>query len=144
MFIAVGEGGSVIKSKDGINWEEQVISNNNLKSVIFIDFFNSYYIVDVLGNIYSSIDGINWILQDTITILALNGITYSEKQNLVVIVGDIILNSEFLTIENQIQKLSVDSDMTFMIDIGKNQLRLTKSAGYLSVKVSYRQKYIGV
>ena len=144
IFIAVGEGGSVIKSKDGINWEEQVISNNNLKSVIFIDFFNSYYIVDVLGNIYSSIDGINWILQDTITILALNGITYSEKQNLVVIVGNIILNSVFLTIENQIQKLSVDSDMTFMIDIGKNQLRLTKSSGYLSAKVSYRQKYIGV
>jgi hypothetical protein len=54
------------------------------------------------------------------------------------------LNIEYNPKENIISTLSSDSDMTLVLEIGSNELLITKESGNLSGKVIYRQKYLGV
>lgn len=46
--------------------------------------------------------------------------------------------------DNEISKLSSDTDMTFYLKTGINKIRIQKEDGNFSCRISYRQKYIGV
>jgi hypothetical protein len=99
-----------------------------------------------LGTILTSSDGITWSARTSGTSSILKSMTYSETLGLFVTVGDTgtILNSYFSLTENQIQNISEDSDANLKIEIGENKFRLNKTSGSFRVRISYRQKYIGV
>ena len=98
------------------------------------------------GIILTSPDGINWITQTSDVLIHLYNATYSENLDLFVVVGQsgIILKSDFTLAENLISKLTPDSDMTLNLEIGKNEILLSKSSGNLNGRIKFRQKYIGV
>ena len=55
-----------------------------------------------------------------------------------------ILKSDFALAENLISKLTPDSDMTLGLQVGSNEILLSKSSGNLNGRIIFRQKYIGV
>jgi hypothetical protein len=67
-------------------------------------------------------------------------------QNRFVIVGNTgtILYTNYFLKENQIQNISNDSDMNMNLGLGDNQFRINKDDGNMVIKITYRQKYIGV
>ena len=59
-LVAVGEGRQIVRSPDGINWEN-VGSKNVFERLIQIRFLNGFFIaVGTRGHIYVSDDGENW------------------------------------------------------------------------------------
>jgi hypothetical protein len=54
------------------------------------------------------------------------------------------LKSDFAFAENLISTLTPDSDMTLSLEVGMNEILISKSAGNLNGRIKYRQKYIGV
>ena len=53
-------------------------------------------------------------------------------------------NTYFSEQENQIQNISPDSNMNLNLLVGENKFRLLRNSGDFSVRIRYRQKYIGV
>ena len=45
---------------------------------------------------------------------------------------------------NLISTLTPNSDMTLGLQVGENEILLSKSSGNLSGRIKFRQKYIGV
>ena len=45
---------------------------------------------------------------------------------------------------NEISRITADSDMGFSLGVGLNTLDISKTTGSMSCKLTYRQKYIGV
>jgi hypothetical protein len=43
-----------------------------------------------------------------------------------------------------IQNISMDSDLNMNLGIGENKFRMNRDEGNMIVKITYRQKYIGV
>ena len=105
-----------------------------------------FVIVGYSGTILTSTDGISWtsVISGVSTIL--NSITCSESLGLFVVVGNstTILKSDFTLAENLISTLTPDSDMTLGLQVGKNEILLSKSSGNLNGRIKFRQKYIGV
>ena len=105
MFVAVGTGGKIYISTDGINWSTHTISiNANLSCITYskkLGLFVSLGYVLRYGNttVYSfiSTDGISWTNEIINTTDELSYITYSEKQELFVAVG--ISNRVFTSID---------------------------------------------
>ena len=105
-----------------------------------------FVVVGQSGRILTSSNGINWTSQTSGISTNLNSITYSSELGLFVVVGasGTILISDFTTKENLISTLTSDSDMTLSLEVGKNELLLSKTEGNLNGKIIFRQKYIGV
>jgi hypothetical protein len=55
-----------------------------------------------------------------------------------------ILISDFTQKENLIASLTSDSDMTLGLEVGTNELLISRDSGNLNTRIVYRQKYIGV
>jgi hypothetical protein len=103
-----------------------------------------------VNGIMASSDGVNWIdiTQSLGTIEILNGICYSSDLSKFVIVGGssnvgVFVNSYFSEVENLISELTPNSDMTFNLEVGENQI-LISAKGRLNGRISFRNKYIGV
>ena len=146
LFVAVGNE-VIITSSDGINWTEQTSPKYQfLNSVTYSEDLNLFVAVGQGGTIITSSDGINWTVQTSPTYQILRSVTYSEKLSLFVAVGlnGTIVNSYFSEQENQIQNISPDSNMNLNLLVGENKFRLLRNSGDFSVRIRYRQKYIGV
>ena len=143
LFIAVGDSGTILTSPDGITWTARGTETNNLNRVVYLELYGSIIIVGNSGTILTSIDGTNWAKLESDIAVNLNGI---EMGNNLVAVGGVvtIITSKNEDVENAISKITLDSDIGFNLEIGRNRLRINKTAGEMNARIKYRQKYIGV
>lgn len=82
-FVAVGTGGIILSSQDGINWESASISSDYFNGITFAD--NKYVVVGNSGAVYTSSNASNWISQVSGTAQELFEVAYGN--NLFVSVG---------------------------------------------------------
>ena len=147
LFVAVGESGRILTSSDGINWTNTTSGVSiNLYSVTYSESLGLFVAVGGNGTILTSSDGINWTSTTSGVSTNLQSVTYSESLGLFVAVGGnaTILKSDFTLAENLISKLTSDSNMMLNLEVGKNEILLSKSSGNLNGRIIFRQKYIGV
>ena len=164
------EGGSMGTNYKGLKYQEGFIycvnsidGNRTIwfgNNMISLPNYQSRQLLDVIyskqrNQIIATVDNgeVAICVKDKATVYKtginepLFGITYSKKYDCYVVVGEdgTIIASKDIKIENMIQHLSPDSDMTFNLQIGENKLRLQRLGnGYLQCRIKYRQKYIGV
>ena len=147
LFVAVGQNGIILTSSDGINWSSILSGvSTTLQSVTYSESLGLFVIVGNSGTILTSSDGINWTSRTSGVSTILYSVTYLESLGLFVIVGqsEIILKSSFTLAENLISTLTPDSDMRLNLEVGKNEILLSKFSGNLNGRIIFRQKYIGV
>jgi hypothetical protein len=77
---------------------------------------------------------------------ALQDVTYSDSLGIFVAVGlsGTILYSETLPDNNIIDRLTSDSDMSFALALGENNVLLYNTPVDLRGTLTYRQRYVGV
>jgi hypothetical protein len=145
-FVAVGgvnDFGAIYTSVDnGETWTEVLhLANINARfnSVIYAD--NELYTVGTKNLFYKSKDGINWETVD----IGYKGFMYiSYKDGMFVILTDSsVLNSSEISVNNIISQLTPQSDMTFNLESGTNNVVFSDD-NFSEAVVTYRQKYIGV
>lgn len=91
-FVAVGNGGIIVTSNDGVTWKESISNVNN--TLIAVGSNNNMYVaVGSQGTILTSNDGVSWRSQNSGISSSLRGITWDGSK--FVVVGDdgTILNS---------------------------------------------------
>jgi hypothetical protein len=146
LFVVVGFNGTILTSSNGINWTSQTSSITNvLRSTCYSSDLGLFIAVGNSGTILTSSDGINWTSQSSVSAYDLWGCCFSSDLTKFVIVGTvgIIINSYFSEAENLISELTPNSDMTFSLEVGENQI-IISAKGRLNGRISYRNKYIGV
>jgi photosystem II stability/assembly factor-like uncharacterized protein len=82
-FVAVGTGGVILSSQDGVNWESSSISSDYFNGVTFAD--NKYVVVGNGGAVYTSSNASYWVSESSTTVEELFEVTYGN--NLFVSVG---------------------------------------------------------
>ena len=147
IFVTVGTNGCVLTSFDGITWVERTSGvTEDLNSICYAKSLGLFMAVGNNGTILISSDGLNWTNQESGVTENLKGVTFGNKINRFVIVGEnaIIMYTEFQADKNRIDKLSADSNMNMSLGLGNNQFRINRTSGNMTVRIKYRQKYIGV
>ena len=147
LFVAVGDSGTILTSTNGVTWTPRTSGvSNSLLGVTYSDTLNLFVAVGTLGTILTSTNGVTWTSQTSGVFTDLYGVTYSDKLNLFVVVGDdgTIVLSDFQYTNNQINKITTDSDMNLNLQVGKNKMRLGYEEGFAICRLTYRQKYLGV
>ena len=142
MFVTVGNEGIILTSNDGINWTSRTSGVNIwLNSITYSSELNMFVTVGGGGIILTSNDGINWTNTDN-----LGGIFQSVtvKDRTIYAVGSLDVYSQVEDTENLIDKLSLDSNMNFNLEVGTNELLLTYDDGSAVASIKYRNKYLGV
>ena len=146
LFVTGGEN-CLFTSADGINWNS-IEYSGTLSSLCYSKDMCITIGISFNGEIIASKNNINW---DIIGKALLGGtIIYSEEANNFIIGGGssncgLLINVNYVFDENQISKLTKDSDMQFCLKKGSNIIRLThESSDVFSARIAYRQKYIGV
>jgi hypothetical protein len=137
----------VLTSQTGRRWNNHTLSSDiHLYGVDYSTQLEKFIAVGLNGVLLESNDGELWDVSSINFDVQLNYILCTEDKNLFIIVGTsgIIFNAEFIAQENLISTLTTDSDMTLGLEIGINELLISKSGGSLKAKLTYRQKYIGV
>ncbi len=76
-FVAVGTGGIILSSQDGINWESASISSDYFNGITFAD--NKYVVVGNSGAVYTSSNASNWISQVSGTAQELFEVAYGNS-----------------------------------------------------------------
>ena len=85
-FVAVGDGGLVMTSPDGVVWTYHSTSGDKaLHSVVWANSLSLFVAVGDKGIIYSSLDGTNWIYQASGVTFDLAAVTFANS--LLVAVG---------------------------------------------------------
>ena len=148
LFVAVGVEGQIATSLDGINWVKRNSGTDKyLWCVGYSDIHNLFVIGGAVGTILTSPDGINWTPKSSGINNLFHAITESQQLQLFVIIGNngIVLNSYISDsdIENIISFLTPQSDMTFNLEKGENEI-LFLSENNSNCTLTYRQKYLGV
>ena len=142
MFVTVGNEGIILTSNDGINWTSRTSGVNiELMLITYSSELNMFVTVGGGGIILTSNDGINWVTTDN-----LGGFFYSVivKDRTIYAVGTLDVYSQVEDTENLIDKLSLDSNMNFNLEVGTNELLLTYEDGSAVASIKYRNKYLGV
>ncbi len=147
LFVAVGtnfsnNSGVIYTSLDGANWTKlNYEAPLTLRKVIYAN--GSFVAVGNRGTIITSSDGLNWKEDAFTTIDGLYGVCYGN--NLIYAVGQngILLSNSKLTEKNLISKLLPDSDMSFNLEIGENNIMYVNESNKNAI-LTYRKKYIGV
>ena len=141
-FIVIGDNGIILTSLDGIDWSEQNSGvDDNLQSIVYKN--EMFVIVGSNGTIITSPNGIDWSEQNIGVYEDLYNLTFGEKKYLIVGNNNTILNSYISETLNLISDLTPDSDMTFNLEIGNNDILYSDDNDYGAI-LKYRQKYIGV
>lgn len=132
----------VLVSTDGVNWSLQNNGMNGNEYGYFykIRYINGLYIIVGLSRIYVSSDCVNWERVGVPTTSAITDFTYLNDKY--VFLGSVLVNS-ILSDNNLISFLTKDSDMTFCLERGENNLNYLNENNK-SLLLSYRNKYIGV
>ncbi|MDT7910160.1 MAG: hypothetical protein RQ912_09555, partial [Thermus sp.] len=75
LFVAVGSRGTILTSRDGVNWTEQTSGTGNRLNGV--TYGNGLFVaVGRHGTILTSRDGVNWTEQTSKA--GLNGVTYGN------------------------------------------------------------------
>ena len=120
--------------------------HKNLSSITYSPTLKFFILTTSDGDILRSIDGSEWIVENSNIKVAWYGGCFSIPHNRFMIVGEegIILNSDFVEKDNVINRLSSDSDMNFNLQKGSNILSIYYDSGTARAILRYRQKYVGV
>lgn len=102
-FIAVGERGYEGISSDGVNWDFVGISPTYLSQITFSKRHNLYVGVSGYSEIYTSADGVHWILSATMMSSSVKSVTYCDELNKFIAVGSGIFTSLNGTIWNTVE-----------------------------------------
>lgn len=79
VFVAVGEGGTILRSEDGENWTAVTTQGyEDFKSVTYGS--GQFLVIGSGGEILTSTDGMDWVWRSQGTRTHLNGITYANSQ----------------------------------------------------------------
>ena len=134
----------LLKSKDCLFWETQLYSGL-ANSVNYIN--NQFFVGLDNGTVLGTYNGIDWIIYelDKGSLLTTKGVLFLNGEYIAY--GNILFYSDLELLNNLIDKLSVDSDLSLGLNIGNNTLVFNSNSqngdsGY--AEVSYRQKYLGV
>ena len=146
MFVVVGNAGTILTSPDGVTWTSRSSGvSTYLNGVCYSTELNMFVVVGDNGTILTSPDGVTWTSRSSGVSTSLRAVCYSTEQNQFVAVGSgTILYTTFTPADNQIQNITLDSDMGLNLLLGNNSFRLTRDRGELMARIKYRQKYIGV
>lgn len=137
---------TVIYSQDnGENWEQiDFFGTEIISDIIYAENLAGFLVLCNNGNIYASVDCINWntFLE---TQPSLQKIAYSSKEVcLFGKSGSAGFQFDFEETQNIINKLTQDSNLDFMLNIGENYISISSDNKVFNAIISYRQKYIGV
>ena len=138
-----------------------------IQDKITINHYNiNYYLLDLIfveelqlfvgvgeGVFAISSDGLNWQFTELEIPITYNCLTYSLFNNALVIYAlgssdgtsaNDILEISFIKSENKIASLTSNSDLTFCLEVGENQIVVENTGKKIYCILKYRQKYIGV
>jgi len=78
-YIAVGENGIILQSKEGESWQKNFVTSNDWKAITWANQIDQFFITSGSGSIYRSRNGIDWTSQNSGTSNSLNGIDFHYK-----------------------------------------------------------------
>lgn len=158
MIIYGSQYGYVETSRDGVTWTNRMYTDGLAEKIIYNEKDKLYVAVGSLDSIRPFI-GISKDLESWKTIPCnftkndlgqIRTIAYDPEHFVYCLTtngrttDDLTILScitDLSYIQNQIQNLSADSDLSFKLDVGVNNILIN---GTRSVYITYRQKYIGV
>ena len=142
LFIAVASYGEILTSQDGTGWTLKTIAGDKqLSDVIWAD--NMYYVVGDFGCILKSFDGNNWEEVIIGSVAEFNYIEYGNNMFILYGSARVLYISKPRILNNIISSLAPQSDMTFNLEIGENNI-LFSDGNNRNATLLFRQKYIGV
>ena len=145
VFISAGGAGIYTRwvSIDGQIWVSQDSSGQEICDV---EYLNNTFIFVCSNNtqyVEMSKDGMNWNKINAQTAFGLRGISYGKGKYVFVGNNGLIYNTYIAGFQNNISFLTPESDMTFNLEQGENEI-VYLTDGNTQATLSYRQKYIGV
>lgn len=148
LFVAVTDSGELIKiqSANMTSWLVAEITTENLHCIRYFENYGIYIAIGKNETILTSYDGLTYVESFKGSNLKFNDVGYLPELDSFIIVGasGIIFGLYYESKENLISSLSFDSDMGMNLATGENQFKINKDAGNMIVRITYRQKYIGV
>jgi hypothetical protein len=142
-FVVICDTQNIYISKDGANWKK--VAENISATLLSYDETLSYMYAYSRSIFYVSYDLYNWEAKNTNLRNYYNDITYDYNNNrLYLCAGSDIIYEMLEYSQNEIAKITTDSDMSLNLQRGSNKFRLNKESGSLRTRLIYRQKYIGV
>ncbi|MBQ2173664.1 MAG: phage tail family protein, partial [Alphaproteobacteria bacterium] len=110
LFVAVGYGGTILTSLDGVTWSNRISGVSvDLNGITYSEPLGLFVAVGDSGTILTSPSGVTWSSQTSGVSAILTGITYSEPLGLFVVVGNsgtILTSSDGVTWSNRISGVS--------------------------------------
>ncbi len=136
-LIFTGYGNYILDSN--LNFIEGDLSDS--EAVIYSDEYKLAVSVNEDGDVFVSINGLNWV-----EIVSFNDFAdLKSAKDKIIICGSNIVELKFAPDVNLISKLSANSNVNFQLGIGKNTLiSVVDNDGKINTLLTYRQKYIGV
>lgn len=133
----------IIKSEDCIRW--QITQTGGIFDFVKV-INNQVFIGNDITGLLASYNGIDWENYGLIGV-SVNGVFNIKNKYIAFCQHGGLFNSEFIKNDNLISKLSVDSDINLVLDVGENVMtfksdKVDSDYGFAILK--YRQKYIGV
>lgn len=144
MFVlGSGRWGTVYTSTDGQTWivRDEPSEHNG---AVTVEYLNNMFVLvsGVWDYILTSKDGLNYKPSTRIS-KSFNAVAYGQDKFVFVGNDGIVYNSYIAGKENIIADLTPESDMTFNLEQGENEI-IYLTDGNTQATLSYRQKYIGV
>jgi hypothetical protein len=91
-YVAVGEGGTILVSPDGVNWSDENTGTQSLTGVSYVN--GEFLSLGASGAILSSTDGFSWTPESSGTSATLYGAAYDGSSTYVIVgAGGAILSS---------------------------------------------------
>jgi photosystem II stability/assembly factor-like uncharacterized protein len=144
MFVLGSERyGNVCTSTDGQTWIIQYESPEHI-GIVNVEYLNNMFVLvnSDCDYILTSKDGLNYKPSAGIS-KSFYGVAYGQDKFVFVGGSGIVYNSYIAGKENIIADLTPESDMTFNLEQGENEI-IYLTDGNTQATLSYRQKYIGV
>ena len=133
-------GSNIFTSFNGMDWYE--IYTQKVNYIIYSEKLNLFVAGGDDGILLLSSDGINW---KKFKFTNSNFICLLVAENFMLCsLSDAIIETFFTKLNNEISKISSDSDMTLNLSVGDNNLLFNVDSGTLVAEITYRQKYVGV
>ena len=144
VFISAdGSSGSRWASIDGQTWILQTALGSGRCDVEFLNNTFIFVYADNTDYVEMSKDGMNWNKLSSQTAFGLYGVSYGKGKYVFVGYYGLIYNTYIAGFQNIISSLTPESDMTFNLEQGENEI-IYLTDGNTQATLSYRQKYIGV
>ncbi len=149
IFIAVADF-SILYSYDGSTWHSVADIYSYPRKIIIAEEINLIVVLcgNNSGTIYYSNDGVSWVTaREPATMYATTG-AYSSYLNRFCACSNTTVGqlstASFQKETNLIADMSADSDLTFALEVGSNEILVSDDRGSLSARLTFCQKYIGV